>query len=150
MRPHKGFSLLEILVAFGIMAVALTIVLRIFGSGVNTAINSEDYTIAVQIAESLMARTGSEIPLNVGEITGIEADKYEWSVQIQPVPTPAFALLQQPGKQRRATNTQTGVEPEANPLQLVSVLVAVSWGEDDERRRVLELKSIKLLVVQES
>lgn len=149
MRHHKGFSLLEILVAFGIMAVALTIVLRIFGSGVNTAINSEDYTIATQIAESLMARTGTEIPLNVGEMRGTEINKYEWSVRMQPVPTPAFALTQRGGSQRLKSQG-TAPEQEANPLQMVSVQVLVSWGNDDERRRVLELKTIKLLLIQDS
>jgi general secretion pathway protein I len=149
MLRHKGFSLLEILVAFGIMAVALTIVLRIFGSGVNTAINSEDYTIAVQIAESLMARTGSEIPLNVGEITGSEIDKYDWSIMIQPLATPAFALLPGANASHRI-NSQSATGQEENPLQMVSVKVLVSWGDDNERRRVLELKTIKLLVIQQS
>lgn len=149
MLRHKGFSLLEILVAFGIMAVALTIVLRIFGSGVNTAINSEDYTIAVQIAESLMARTGTEIPLNVGEISGSEINKYNWSVMIQPVATPAFALIQGVNASHRISNQST-TGAEENPLQMVSVQVLVSWGDDNERRRVLELKTTKLLVIQQS
>ncbi|MGD0961860.1 MAG: prepilin-type N-terminal cleavage/methylation domain-containing protein, partial [Methylomonas sp.] len=65
-KPPKGFSLLEILVAFSIMAIAITIILRIFGSGVNNAIRSEEYTIAVQIAESILARTGIEGPLTIG------------------------------------------------------------------------------------
>jgi len=76
MQRHKGFSLLEILVAFVIMAVALTIVLRIFGSGVNNAVISEDYTIAVQIAESLLASAGVETPLEIGDISGNEAGKF--------------------------------------------------------------------------
>lgn len=150
MLRHKGFSLLEVLVAFGIMAVALTIVLRIFGSGVNVALNSEDYTIAVQIAESLMARTGTEIPLNVGEITGVEIDKYEWSVTIQPVPTPAFALMQAGSSSQRFNMQPSASAEEEHPLQMVSVQVLVSWGDENERRRVLELKTIKLLVVQQS
>lgn len=149
MLRHKGFSLLEVLVAFGIMAVALTIVLRIFASGVNTAINSEDYTIAVQIAESLMARTGTEIPLNVGEITGVEIDKYDWSVTIQQVPTPAFALMQT-GNSHRFNKQPSANAEEENPLQMVSVQVLVSWGDENERRRVLELKTIKLMVIQQS
>lgn len=138
--------------AFGIMAVALTIVLRIFCSGVNTAITSEDYTIAVQIAESLMARTGVEIPLDVGEMSGVEIGKYEWSVRIQPLQTPAFAQQMRNtgvGSKLKSLTTDTA-EPAENPLQLVQVQILVGWGDDDERRRVLELKTIKLLIVQES
>lgn len=145
---HKGFSLLEVLVAFGIMAVALTIVLRIFGSGVNTAINAEDYTIAVQIAESMMARTGVETPLNPGEVSGTEINKYHWSVRIQPLATPVFALA--PRVNSVSRNLQSGNETAENPLQMMTVQVLVSWGDDIERSRVLELKSIKLFVPQES
>ena len=81
--------------AFAIMAVALTIVLRIFGSGINAAVVSEDYTTAVQIAESLMARTGVESPLQIGEFSGNEADKYDWVVNVDP-----FANMESEATQR--------------------------------------------------
>lgn len=145
---HKGFSLLEVLVAFGILAAALTIILRIFGSGVNTAVNAEDYTIAVQIAESMMARTGVETPLTPGELSGTEINKYHWSVIIQPLATPAFALA--PRVNSVSRNLRSDSETAENPLQMVTVQVLVSWGDDEERNRVLELKSIKLFVPQES
>ncbi len=142
MRRHNGFSLLEILVAFAIMAVALTIVLRIFGAGVNVAVTSEDYAIAVQIAESLMARTGVETPLQAGEMSGSETDKYEWLVKISPVFTSTAS------KRPRFKSQQPDSEP--NPPQLMSVKVVVSWGEENQRRRILELNSLKLLQIQDS
>lgn len=134
MRQHKGFSLLEILVAFAIMAVALTIVLRIFGSGVNAAVVSEEYTIAVQIAESLMARTGMDMPLQVGETAGTEADKYDWVVSITPVEH------QQPQVSRFESQQQ---QTQAR-LQLMAVKVQVNWGDQDDSQRSLELNSLKL------
>lgn len=134
MRRHKGFSLLEILVAFAIMAVALTIVLRIFGSGVNAAVLSEDYTIAVQIAESLMARTGVETPLQLGETSGTEAEKFDWLVSIRPV-------TRQQATAERFQSQQQQSQPD---LQLLAVTVRVSWGEQDTRQRSLELNSLKL------
>lgn len=135
MRRHKGFSLLEILVAFAIMAVALTIVLRIFGSGVNAAVVSEEYTLAVQIAESLMARAGVETPLQVGEVSGIEANQYRWQVRTTSVAGPAA----------KAGRFQSQQVEEAQPaLQLMAVRVTVSWGDDDDRQRALELNSLKL------
>lgn len=135
-KRHRGFSLLEILVAFAIMAVALTIVLRIFGSGVHVAVNSEDYTIAVQIAESLMARTGVEEPLQAGELSGREADKYRWSVAVMPVQTP------QPARRPRFKSQEQ--EPEPNPLRLMAVRVRVSWGDEERNPHLLELNSLKL------
>jgi len=138
MRKYKGFSLLEILVAFAIMAVALTIVLRIFGSGVNAAVVSEEYTLAVQIAESLMARLGVETPLQSGEFSGTEGDKYDWLVRMEPVAGPAFI-----GK-RFGSRPEQEQDQAPIPLQLMAVKVRVSWGEDDDNQRALELHALKL------
>lgn len=135
MRRHKGFSLLEILVAFAIMAVALTIVLRIFGAGVNTAVISEEYNLAVQIAESLMARTGVETPLQAGEMSGVEGDKYAWLVRIALVPEPSAARPRFQSQQNQP----------ARPAQkLMAVSVRVSWGEAADRQRSVKLDSLKL------
>lgn len=140
MRQHKGFSLLEILVAFAIMAVALTIVLRIFGSGVNAAVVSEEYTLAVQIAESLMARTGVEIPLQTGDISGTEGDKYDWLVSVSPVAAPS------PPPTSRFASQQDAGQGQTPAFQLMAVTVVVSWGEEEGgKRRSLELNSLKLL-----
>lgn len=136
MRRHKGFSLLEILVAFAIMAVALTIVLRIFGSGVNTALVSEEYTLAVQIAESLMARIGVETPLQPGEYSGIEGDKYAWWVGVASVAGPP------PVKTGRFRSQQ--LQPVQPSLSMMAVKVRVSWGDDGDRQRVVELNGLKL------
>lgn len=133
MQRHKGFSLLEILVAFSIMAIALTVLLRIFGTGVNNSVISEEYTIAVQIAESLMARTGVETALEAGESQGTEGDKYDWQVIVSPItPDPKNRSL-------RAEDT----EQRASEPVLISVQVRVSWGEDEQARTV-ELSTLKL------
>jgi len=133
MQRHKGFSLLEILVAFSIMAIALTILLRIFGTGVNNAVISEEYTIAVQIAESLMARTGVETELTTGESQGTEGDKYDWQITVNPA-TPV---------QSRASLKDTDPDQQKPAPVLMSVRVVVAWGEDEQQRAV-ELHTLKL------
>jgi len=137
MRRHKGFSLLEILVAFAIMAVALTILLRIFGSGVNNAQVAEEYSLAVQIAESLMARTGIETPLEAGVISGSEADKYDWQVTVA-----AVAQAAPPDPQGNNNQAQNNANP---GMTLFSVKVRVVWGEDGAKQRLVELNSLKTL-----
>lgn len=130
-RRPKGFSLLEILVAFAIMAVALTIVLRIFGTGVRASLLSEDYVLAVQIAESLMARSGVETPLELGETRGEEGDKYSWLVRVS-----RFAA---------DSAVPAGQGDIESGLQLVAVSVRVGWGDNPDKQRWLELNSLKLI-----
>ena len=125
---QQGFSLLEILVAFSILAVSLSILLNIFASGVSTAGVAEDYTNAVQIAESLMAKTGVEKPLQAGEDSGIEEDKYHWRVMVQPS---AF----NPESMDTTTSTVT----------LFKVSVTVSWGDEDAHDRQVKLVTLKLV-----
>ncbi len=144
-QRHKGFSLLEILVAFAIMAVALTIVMRIFGSGVNNAVISEEYTLAVQIAESLMARVGAEIPLRAGEISGNEGDTYRWQVAINPVANSGPSATVD---NISAANPNEQVQSGPN-LQLLSIKVRVAWSEEDEGpQRAIELNGLKTVAVQ--
>ncbi len=123
MNKNKGFSLLEILVAFTIMAISLGIVLKIFSSGVNTAVISEDYIIATQIAESLMAKTGVEEPLAVGQSSGTDNDKYQWLVKVE-----------------NYTNPESEEDAE---IELMTVQVTVKWG-DEQNARTVELNTVKV------
>ena len=126
MTKQSGFTLLEILVAFVIMALSLGILLQIFSSGVNAAIVAEDYTNAVQIAESLLAETGAEIPLQPGYRSGIEADTYHWRVNIF----------------RYEMQDMIRGEQSEGPV-LMQVEVSVSWGENHAYPRSVDLKTLK-------
>lgn len=119
---HKGFSLLEILIAFSILAVSLSILLKIFSSGVNTAVVAEEYTLATQIAESLMAKTGVETPLLEGEDADVEMEKYYWQVTVEKLTAP--------------------ISEEKSAIELMAVQVVVRWG-GDINPRTIELNTIK-------
>ena len=117
--------MLEILVAFSILAISLGILLKIFSSGLNTAMIAEEYTVATQIAESLMAKTGIEEPLVVGESSGTEVEKYYWRVTVENSSNPADD------------------EESDDATELLAVQVTVQWGDDDRSRRGIELNTVK-------
>ena len=127
-NKQKGFSLLEILIAFSILAISLGILLKIFSAGINTAVVSEDYTAAVQIAESLMAKTGLESPLQAGEDSGTENEKYEWQVLVTP-------YLFNPDNIDEMTIT----------TNLFKVKVVVNWDIEKTKSRQIELTTLKLV-----
>ena len=126
-NSQRGFSLLEILIAFSILSLSLGILLKIFSGGVNTAGVAEQYTTAVQIGESLMTRTGIEFPLQAGETTGTENELYDWQLLISPFNfNPELIDLKK--------------------LRLVAfkVNVTVSWDAGHRNERQVELSTIKL------
>jgi general secretion pathway protein I len=129
MNKQRGFSLLEILIAFSILALSLGILLKIFSSGINTAGVAEEYSAAVQIAESLMAQTGVETPLQAGESSGQKNEKYKWQVIISP-----FQF------------TAENLDLTTLTVELFKVKVTVSWGDDNSgnQGRQLELVTLKL------
>jgi general secretion pathway protein I len=125
---QQGFSLLEILIAFSILALSLGILLKIFSAGVNTAVIAEDYTAATQIAQSLMAKTGLENPLQTDQASGLENEKYHWLVEVSP-----FEF------------NPENVDTTALTAVLFKVKVIVSWGDDNANDRQVELTTLKLI-----
>jgi general secretion pathway protein I len=80
----RGFTLLEVLVAFTILAVALVALLRAFSSGLRGLDAAETASIAVQHARSKMAEVGSAMPLEPGVEEGAFEDGFRWRVAIEP------------------------------------------------------------------
>ena len=128
LKKNSGFSLLEMLVAFSIFSLSIGVLLRIFSLGVTTASVAEHYTVAVQIAESLLAETGTTEKLKLGEQQGQKNDYYHWKIKIIPAKLDINAEL-----------------AESVTIIPVQIDVMVSWQTRHEKSRTVQLTTIKLM-----
>jgi general secretion pathway protein I len=87
----RGFTLLEIIVAFTILAVALVSLLHAFGSGLRGLGAAQASAGAVMIARSKLEEVGLTIPLQEGESSGDTDQGYEWRVSISRIEDPDLA-----------------------------------------------------------
>ena len=83
-RTQAGFSLLEILVAFSILALSLGVLLEIFSTALRGVALSEHYSKAALLAESRLADVGADIALESGSFGSGEEEGYRWEVSISP------------------------------------------------------------------
>lgn len=125
-KQQFGFSLLEILVAFSILALSLGILLRVFSSNLQLTAVSDDYTKAVLLAESQLAEATADA-LEEGESQGTFGDHFRWTVSIQPY---------DPGLEE--------LDIETLPVTPYQVRVRVEWGSET-RPRSLTLTTLRLL-----
>jgi general secretion pathway protein I len=78
----RGFSLLEVLVAFTILAMLLGALFQVFSSGLHAARSGDGFTRATVIAQSRLAELGVEHPLREGVFNGTADDTYHWRVVV--------------------------------------------------------------------
>jgi general secretion pathway protein I len=133
-RRQKGFSLLEVLVAFSILALSMGVLMQIFSGGLRNVELSSHHAKAVALAKSLLARVGTEIPVLAGEQSGEfgdparPAEQYSWQIRLQAMED---AL-------------ETGQPVAVSLFGLMGVVVNVEWQDGHAGRRNLTLYSTKL------
>lgn len=78
---QAGFSLLEVLVAFVILALSLGVLMRLVSTSLGNIARAEHATQAVTVAQSVLARLGTDSPLTEGAQDG-EAGAYRWIARV--------------------------------------------------------------------
>ena len=124
--PHnKGYTLIEVLVAMTILAMSLTVLFRIFSTGLLNIDVSAQYAKAVIVAETQLAVVGLEYELHQGQTEGAVDEQFYWLRTVEPyVPT------DQPNNQNL-------------PVEAFLVTIQVEW-EHRGRSRQISLNSIRL------
>jgi general secretion pathway protein I len=122
---QSGFSLLEVLVAFAILALSLGVLLQIFSRAMSTTAVSGSYSRAAALAEARLAELGVTIPLEEGDFTGEPDDGMTWALRIQPLDASEF------------------FPDQTAPVTPYRVTATISWGERGAERH-FSLASLRL------
>lgn len=110
-RP-AGFTLLEVIVALAIAALAVVVTFRAGGDGLFAVASAGRAEEAVQRAQSHLAAVGQDVALLQGATEGDDGGGYRWRLRIEPA------------AQRRVPAT-AGSPPAVTTLY--NVEVAITW-----------------------
>jgi general secretion pathway protein I len=122
-----GFTLVEVIVAFAILALLLPPLFQAISGGLRTTDRTRDQIIAVLLAESALASAGTDGGLRTGITEGTFGDGFLWRVAVRPFDDHSGAAL---------------AAPAVRPYE---VTVTVSWDEGGAAGGLLELTTLKLV-----
>lgn len=123
-----GYSLIEVIVAFALLALALTLLLGTLSGATRQVRWSGDAGRAVLHAQSLLDSVGIGEPLQAGRRDGeFDDGRYRWTLQVDPWTDPLA--------------TSSPRAPAAP--QLFEVVLTVQWDDGGPRER-LQLRSLRL------
>lgn len=124
-RWDRGFTLVEVLVAFTVAALLLGVLYQVFSTGLRSASAAADYSTAVLLAESALETVGTQETLAPGQMRERVDRKYDRRVVVRPRPDllPAYA-----------------VNPAVIPYE---VQVTVDW-QNGRRPRSVSLTTLRL------
>jgi general secretion pathway protein I len=112
----RGFTLLELLLAFVVFALSFATVLEILSGSMRNTVKAREFTEAALTAQSVMDQVGLEIPLEAGVTAAGEAGDYRWEIEL-------------------FDYADTGANPhsvelaELTGIELLQVDLRVTWGE---------------------
>lgn len=118
-RGQQGLTLLELLVAFAIMALAMGMLYRAMGGSARSVADVDRYQRAVVLAQSLLALRDA-VPEQGWNQSG-ESAGYQWRIASAPYPTDVKG-------------------PNIPPLHEVNIVI--SWS-DGTRTRTFELSTLR-------
>ena len=128
LRPprQRGFTLLEVLVAFLILSLSMSVLMRIVSQSLTALSTADHHQVALQLAESKLAEVLIHLDgSSEGKDGGRLDSRYDWESEIEPY---------------QFDNQEPGMRYSVTPLL---IRVSVSWGRRPGER--VSLSTIRLL-----
>lgn len=123
-----GFTLMETLVAIGVLAVAMVVILQLFSGGLRASKLSGDYTDGVFRAKEIMEEALLPVDLSEGVREGRFDNGYRWRSEV--------VFLTPLDEDDREQQKEL-------PFDLYRVTVTVWWSSGEKNKR-FELSTLKL------
>ena len=131
-KRDRGFSLLEVLAAFVILALVATALFRLFSASLNNVSAAEEWSRALLVAESQLEIAAATQPLRTLDEAGVdESGKVRWTSKVEPYTVPDIDQ-----ELERASD--------ALSMRLYRVKVDVTFDGADGRSRALSLATMRL------
>ena len=121
MRRQDGFTLLEVMLAFVLLAIALAMLVGMLSNGLRQVQQAQGETEATLYAQSLLEQLGKLEPIVPGRSDGeFDNGRYQYQLDIQKTDDPAAAPVAGEAEQPEPANAPGPV--------LYRISLAVSWG----------------------
>lgn len=142
-KNSTAFTLLEVLVALGILAVSITAILQMYGTAMVTSGRAEAVTVATMLARQKMAEQMIKLEKDAleGKFPGTDEesdgsfdepyDRYKWHVNIRKVEIPMPPQSEQNAQAQMMQMISKQIGENLREIRLV-----VSWEELGEKQDV--------------
>ncbi|WP_052121577.1 type IV pilus modification PilV family protein [Inquilinus limosus] len=125
---ERGFTLIEVVVALTILGLILTVIFRIFGTGMTGMARADGLQRAAIVAEGLAAQLDSlPTPLKLGStLSGETDDGYRWRIVADSWDQAPRQTVALGARQARLARLRIAVEPRSGPRFEMTTLALVA------------------------
>ena len=114
-RSQRGFSLLEVIAAIMLLAIAFAALMKVAGASINLTQNAAGYSEAALWARGLLDGAYVGESIRPGNSSGQFDNRYRWQLNVTPW-------------------NQAGIAPPAAPMHMYQLDLSVLWGPNSHPR----------------